>query len=193
MRLIWKRLPKRRGGFTLIELMIVVAIIGLLAAIAIPNFIRFQLRAKSAEGKGNLAAIRTAEESYFAEYSAYVVAPITPATVPGVSKAPFMIPMAGQGFDQVGWAPEGNVYFSYEVVSANPSGTMAEFAAGAQANIDGDMVNQSWGYIKPPTGTTTGTAPTGCMATGTYNAVTMAEDLLTQVGPCDAVSGQSVF
>ena len=69
-----KKLHTRRGGFTLIELMIVVAIIGILAAIAIPNFLRFQLKAKSSEGKTNLAAIRTAEESYFAEYGNYISA-----------------------------------------------------------------------------------------------------------------------
>src|ERR1700757_1968481 len=57
-----KRLQK---GFTLIELMIVVAIIGILAAIAIPNFIRFQARSKQAEAKTNLKAIFTAEKSYF--------------------------------------------------------------------------------------------------------------------------------
>jgi prepilin-type N-terminal cleavage/methylation domain-containing protein len=59
---------KSKKGFTLIELMIVVAIIGILAAIAIPNFLRFQLKSKSSEGKVNIAAIRTAEESYLAEF-----------------------------------------------------------------------------------------------------------------------------
>ncbi|MBI2370572.1 MAG: prepilin-type N-terminal cleavage/methylation domain-containing protein, partial [Deltaproteobacteria bacterium] len=45
-----------RQGFTLIELMIVVAIIGILAAIAIPNFLRFQAKSKQSEAKTNLAA-----------------------------------------------------------------------------------------------------------------------------------------
>ena len=59
----------RRGsvGFTLIEVMIVIAIIGVIASIAIDQFQRFQLKSKSAEGKINLAAIRTAEMSYYSE------------------------------------------------------------------------------------------------------------------------------
>src|SRR3972149_4788358 len=77
------KLHTRRGGFTLIELMIVVAIIGILAAIAIPNFLRFQLKAKSSEGKTNLAAIRTAEESYAAQYATYVVAGMAPGASVG--------------------------------------------------------------------------------------------------------------
>ncbi len=54
-------LSKMKGtkGFTLIELMIVVAIIGILAAIAIPNFLKFQAKSKQSEAKSNLGAIFT--------------------------------------------------------------------------------------------------------------------------------------
>jgi len=58
-------------GFTLIELMIVIAIIGILAAIAIPNFMNYQCKAKQSEAKANLGNIRTAEEAYYAEYDNY--------------------------------------------------------------------------------------------------------------------------
>jgi type IV pilus assembly protein PilA len=63
-----KRLQK---GFTLIELMIVVAIIGILAAIAIPNFIKFQARSKQSEAKANLKALFTAEKAFMQEKDRY--------------------------------------------------------------------------------------------------------------------------
>ena len=61
-----------RRGFTLIELMIVVAIIGILAAIAIPNFIKFQARSKQGEVQANLKSLFTAQRAYFQEKDRYV-------------------------------------------------------------------------------------------------------------------------
>ena len=54
----------RSKGFTLIELMIVVVIIGILAAIAIPNFIAMQSRAKEGSTKANMHTLQLASEDY---------------------------------------------------------------------------------------------------------------------------------
>src|SRR5881296_2274071 len=60
-------------GFTLIELMIVVAIIGILAAIAIPNFMTYQAKSKQSEAKVGLGGIFTTATSFFAENNTYTV------------------------------------------------------------------------------------------------------------------------
>ena len=62
---------KNEKGFTLVELMIVVAIIGVLSAVAVPNFKKYQARAKSSEAKVQLAAAYTAEQAFFGDYGIY--------------------------------------------------------------------------------------------------------------------------
>lgn len=66
-----KRQLLNQRGFTLIELMIVVGIIGILVAIAAPNFARYQSKARQSEAKIALSAIYAAEKSFYSEYTAY--------------------------------------------------------------------------------------------------------------------------
>jgi len=76
--------PVSQKGFTLIELMIVVGIIGILVAIAAPNFNRYQSKARQSEAKIALAAVYGGEKSFYSEYSAYI-----------------------SSLDAVGYSPEG--------------------------------------------------------------------------------------
>lgn len=66
-----KTLLKSEQGFTLVELMVVVAIIGILSAIAVPNFKKYQAKSKQSEAKIQLAAIYSAEVGTSADYDTY--------------------------------------------------------------------------------------------------------------------------
>ncbi len=112
---------RKRSGFTLIELMVVVAIIAILAAIAIPQYRKFQLRSKTVEAKENIGAIVTAEEGFAAEHGQYAQCSAAPwGVTPGPTKHPWSVQTQGAGFDLIGFKPAGDVYYVYGVASGAP-------------------------------------------------------------------------
>jgi len=70
VKIFTKNLQEAKG-FTLVELMVVVAIVGVLSAVAIPNFKTYQAKAKTTEAKLQLGAIYTAENAFFSEFDNY--------------------------------------------------------------------------------------------------------------------------
>ena len=66
-----KKFLKNPSGFTLVELMVVVAIIGILSAIAVPNFKKYQAKSKQAEAKIQLAAIYNSQVGTQSDYDTY--------------------------------------------------------------------------------------------------------------------------
>jgi type IV pilus assembly protein PilA len=151
-------LKKAAKGFTLIELMIVVAIIGILAAIAIPNFIKYQLRSKFSEASSNIEALRKANEVLLqgerylefdtlgadyqpGQYWNFGGAILPTNCVPGTGKQnwdPADLKMAGYG----DWTVEGATYFCYQVTQGCPGTNVGNqsgmcYSVGAQSNIDG--------------------------------------------------------
>lgn len=130
---------RRSKGFSLVELMIVVAILGLLAAIAVTQFTKFQLRAKRAELPGNVDGLKISQISFEAANDYLVNCPIMPRDHGSLDKQ--AVPWNTGGDDNwrdLGWAPDGDVRGAYTTnESSDPN---KRFTVFAYADMDGDDI-----------------------------------------------------
>jgi type IV pilus assembly protein PilA len=151
--------PRQQAGFTLIELMIVVAIIGLLASIAIPNFISYQARTRRSEAFTNLGAVARSQQAYLAEQGMFFEAGSfpDPVSVGGVFTTVRMPwdAAAEAAYAELGWEPEGGVFFAYDIntgATGGNNGTCACnmcFTASAVGDVDANGATSAIMYSHP--------------------------------------------
>ena len=122
--------PGREAGFTLLELMIVVAIVGILASIAIPRYQAYVAKTKQVEADEILSAVYTNEIVYQSEHSAYAGSEAL-----------------------IGMSMDGRRYYS---LTAFTNVTASTYTATITANLDGDAILDTWVMTQDqPEGTNT--------------------------------------
>jgi prepilin-type N-terminal cleavage/methylation domain-containing protein len=142
-----------KRGFTLIELMVTVSIVGILATIAIPEYGAMLVRTKRAEIPMNLDGIRSVEVGYHAEWAVYTSCTLAPSTIPGPVAQSFPATITTDlDWNQLGWTPDGRVYGQYQVEASEQSGILAEMQLDGYGDIDGDTNLSNYratGLLKP--------------------------------------------
>jgi len=142
-------------GFSLIELMVVVAIIALLAMVAVPNFNRFLAKAKRAEAYMNLSALYAAEKAYFAEHGKYSDV------------------LSGEG--GIGWKPEGNFNYTYGFSGSQGRNYFAGKLGSAGAHLSAGRADGK-GFVAVAAGDIDGDGEQDILTVDENNTITVVQD-----------------
>ncbi len=121
-------MKRSRAGFTLIELMIVVVIIGILAAMAIPRFMRGSTKAKQSEAREILKQVYTMERCYFVEHENYILNGVTASAI------------APDAFEDLAIELMSTARYTYVITVPDPM----HFNCIATANLDDDAIIDTW-------------------------------------------------
>lgn len=155
---------RNNKGFSLVELMVVVAIIGILAAIAIPNFQRFTAKSRQAEAKTSLSALYSAEKAFQGEWNTFTARFVPMGYAPsgdlrfehGFGADFYAVPAnysgpsgTAAGINTADFCGGGtcqviNVPVAPDPVGAGAVATATTFIAEANADIDGDADKDVW-------------------------------------------------
>lgn len=156
----------KKDAFTLIELMIVVAIIAFLAMVSVPTFTRFLAKAKRAEAYMNLNSIYAAEKAYWAEHGSYTDV-LSGENGAGWKPEGYKGGGAGENFYYTygfGGGSEGHNYFTGKLATA--SGNLGQSSAGKN------------GFVAVAAGDIMGNGKPDILTVDQNNKITIVQDAL---------------